>query len=260
MQGTKELVQDFVKLSHDILADNLVGIYLHGSAAMGCFNWNKSDIDLLIVVFQAVTDKIKRQYMDMVVELNQDAPEKGIELSVVRRDVLKPFIYPTPFELHFSNVHLAWYRTAPDDYIKKMKGRDKDLAAHCTIICHRGRCLYGEEIQDVFGNVRADFYFDSILDDIEDAEKEIITNPVYMILNMCRVLAYKRNALILSKREGGSWGLSNIPEKYRKLILQALEEYSSDMSMKWDSVLLHDYAIYMKEQIKSPINSSLSTN
>ncbi len=32
------------------LNDNLVGIYLHGSLAMGCFNSKTSDIDLVIVV------------------------------------------------------------------------------------------------------------------------------------------------------------------------------------------------------------------
>ncbi len=250
MRNVKEMMKDFVKQSQVILADNLVGIYLHGSAAMGCFNENKSDIDLLIVVNKAVSYEIKRRYMDMIVEFNKDAPKKGIELSVVRRDVCKPFIYPTPFELHFSNAHLEWYNTNPIDYVNKMKGTDKDLAAHCTIIYYRGKCLYGEAIQDVFENVRAELYFDSILNDVEDAEKEIITNPTYMILNLCRVLAYKKDSLILSKQEGGSWGISNLPEIYQGLIAQALAEYSSDISMKWNEDVLYDYAIYMKKQIR----------
>ncbi len=58
-----------VNQSRKILKDNLVGIYLHGSAVMGCFNPQKSDIDLIIVVKDTMSDKAKRAYMDMIIEL-----------------------------------------------------------------------------------------------------------------------------------------------------------------------------------------------
>ena len=251
MNILENLTTNFVMQSQKILGDNLVGIYLHGSAVMGCFNEKKSDIDLLIVVNTVVPDEIKRHFMDMVMELNACAPEKGIELSIVRKDVCKPFIYPTPFELHFSVTHLQWYKTNPSDYIDRMNGIDKDLAAHFTIIYHRGKCLYGKDIKDVFENVSREFYFDSIWNDIGNAVEEIITYPTYMILNLCRVLAYKKDELILSKREGGNWGIDNLPEKYHYLISCALDEYSSDKLIKWDEKCTRDYATYMLDQIKN---------
>ena len=153
MRLLESITEAFVTASREILGENLVGIYLHGSAVMGCFNEKKSDIDLLVVVDGEIPDEVKKRYLDMVVRLNGDAPEKGIEMSVVRKDVCRPFVYPTPFELHFSVSHLEWYRENPADYIAKMKGVDRDLAAHFTVICHRGKCLYGKGIQDVFGKV-----------------------------------------------------------------------------------------------------------
>ena len=33
----------------DVLADDLVGVYLHGSLAFGCFNPELSDLDVLAV-------------------------------------------------------------------------------------------------------------------------------------------------------------------------------------------------------------------
>lgn len=245
------ITKSFVEQSQNILEDNLVGIYLHGSAAMGCFNAQMSDIDLLVVVNAAISDRIKRQYMDMVVELNAYAPKKGMELSIVKRDVCKPFIYPTPFELHFSNAHLKWYKTNPLEYIDKMKGTDKDLAAHFTIIYHRGKCLYGEEIRAVFEEVCREFYFDSIWCDVKDAEEEIMENPTYIILNLCRVLAYRKDGLILSKQEGGKWGLDNVPEIYQPLILEALNEYLLNEPIKPDNDCAHNYAAYMINQIKN---------
>jgi len=112
-----DLLERFVQKNIAILRDNLVGIYLHGSAAMGCFNAEKSDIDLIVVVKSELPKEIKREYMDMVVKLNNEAPAKGIEISIVRETVCKPFVYPTPFELHFSIAHLNWYQSNPDEYV-----------------------------------------------------------------------------------------------------------------------------------------------
>ena len=218
---------------------------------MGCYNEKKSDIDLLAVVKQVIPDNIKHRFMDMVVELNTYAPSKGIELSIVKSEVCNPFVYPTPFELHFSIAHLEWYKNNPSDYIDKMKGTDKDLAAHFTIIYHRGKCLYGKDIKDVFGAVSKEYYFDSIKSDIEEAETEITDNPTYIILNLCRVLAYKKEGLILSKQEGGNWGICNVPEKYQPLIVQALDEYLSDKSTEWDENNAREYAAYMIAQISN---------
>ncbi len=210
MDKIQGLLDYFVAESRHILGTNLTGIYLHGSAVMGCFNPQKSDVDLILVVKDEVNDTAKRQFMDMVVELNQQAPEKGLELSIVREAVCKPFVYPTPFELHFSVAHLNWYRTNPKDYVAKMKGTDKDLAAHFTILYHRGQVLYGKDIKEMFAEVSHEAYMDSIWCDIEGATEDILESPMYIILNLCRVLGYKEEGLILSKKEGGEWMLEQL--------------------------------------------------
>lgn len=244
------LIEEFVVQSRNILADNLVGIYLHGSAVMGCFNPEKSDIDLLVVVREDIPSDTKKIYMDMVVRLNEQAPEKGIELSIVKECVCNPFVYPTPFELHFSIAHLDWYQNSPEDYVERMKGTDKDLAAHFTIIYHRGKALYGKDIKQVFGEVRSEDYLDSICSDIEGAKEDILENPMYMTLNLCRVLAYKEERLILSKEEGGQWGLSRLEKpEYHNLISEALKEYKTGDIMNLDTAVAVEFARFMLKQI-----------
>ena len=243
------VINSFVEKSKEILQDNLVGVYLHGSAVMGCYNPAKSDIDLIVVVKDSIEDSVKRTFMDMVVELNEKGPAKGIEMSIVKQGVCRPFVYPTPFELHFSAAHLGWYRKNPDDYISKMKGEDKDLAAHFTIINHRGKRLYGALIKDTFADVPAQDYLDSIWNDIADAEEEITENPMYLILNLARVLAYLKDGLVMSKKEGGEWALNNVHERYHSLIQDALIEYAEDRNIIYDTNLAKDYAQYMVEQI-----------
>ena len=248
------LLRLLTERSAAILGENLTGIYLHGSAAMGCWNPAKSDLDLIVVVRDTPDDDCKRAYMEMVAELSGMLPGKkpghsGIEMSIVRRDACDPFVYPTPFELHFSAGHLERYRRDPEKYIREMKGTDRDLAAHFTVIRRRGRCLAGEPVGNVFGEVPAEDYLDSIRYDIEEAQEEITGNPVYYILNLARVLAFRTEGKILSKQEGGEWALRRLPEKYHPLIRTALADYGSDTEARYDPAAAREYAEYMLGRI-----------
>lgn len=257
MPEYREVTEEFVIQSRKILGDNLTGVYLHGSTAMGCFNPEESDIDLLVVVKDALSPGEKRQFMDMVVELNKKAPKKGIEMSIVKESVCNPFVYPTPFELHFSIAHLDWYLSDPEEYVEKMNGTDKDLAAHVTIIYHRGIKLYGGEIASVFSKVSRADYMDSIWSDVENAGEEINENPMYIILNLCRVLAYAEEGLILSKQEGGTWGMDHIPvSEYKDLIREALEEYRTGEAMALEGSAAESFAAYMLERIRRDVSSA----
>ena len=60
---------------------------------MGCFNPDKSDIDLIIVTEEAPTEEQKLQLMEQTVGLNELAPEKGIEMSVVKRSCCETVSY-----------------------------------------------------------------------------------------------------------------------------------------------------------------------
>jgi len=146
-------------------------------------------------------------------------------MSVVLRRDCRPFIHPMPFELHFSNAHKA--RAAADlpAYCRDMHGVDPDLAAHVTVLRARGETLFGAEIGAVFGEVPRQAYVDSLLYDIASAEADVTDNPVYVTLNLCRVLAYLAEGAVLSKREGGEWGLTHLPEEYHPLLQGALAAY-----------------------------------
>jgi len=209
----------------------------------------KSDIDILVVVEDAITELQKKMFIDGIMALNDDLPAKGLELSIVRSEYCKNFVYPTPFDFHFSNMHLSWYKSNPAEYIRKMNGTDHDLAAHFVITKKRGIVLYGKEIDNVFGEIPSEAYLDSIKRDIIDSENEVIENPIYTILNLCRVLAYVQNGLVLSKKEGGEWGLKNIYSNYHRLIKDVLICYASDQKMIFNDSLTVEFCKYMKNKI-----------
>jgi streptomycin 3"-adenylyltransferase len=233
----------------DILKDNLVGIYVHGSIAFNCFNWDKSDIDFIVVVKEKLTVAEKLQVMKVTAALNESAPLKGLEMSIVLEEVCSNFQYPTPFELHFSNMHIEWYKNDPKDYCEKMNGTDADLAAHFTIIKKVGIAIYGQPIEGVFAAVPKEYYIDSIKADIEDAKSAIMDNPMYMVLTLCRVAAYTGYELVLSKEEGGKWALNSLENKYHPIVERAVHCYQSNKQMTVEKEEAEEYCDYMLAQI-----------
>ena len=243
------LISRFTEMSKEILGDRLAGIYLHGSAVMGCYQPKKSDLDFLVVVNAAPAGPEKRRFMDRLLALDSVCPGKGIEMSIVTKDACNPFVYPTPFILHYSRMHTEWYRNDPEGYILKMNGTDKDLAAHFTVIRSRGRCLYGLPVREVFGEVPEQDYLDSIWDDVSGAGEEITGNTMYLTLNLARVLAYLKEKKVMSKQEGGIWGLACLPERYHSLLRSALHEYRDGEDARYDMDTAKSYAAYMLGQI-----------
>lgn len=230
----QNILDELINFTRQIFGKELTGVYLHGSMAMGCFNPKKSDIDLIVIVESDISDTQKMQFMERIVDLNKQAPSKGLEVSIVKREYCDPFTYPTPFELHFSPAHLQWFRDDPQGYVEKMKGVDIDLAAHFTMINHYGIVLCGEAVEKVFAAVPRKDYVASICADVEDAKEDIVENPVYVILNLCRIIAFLQDGLYLSKEEGGKWAMEHLQLKDSSLIADALACYTTDQDMKVD--------------------------
>ncbi len=232
----------------NILGNNLVGIYIHGSLAFGCFNREKSDIDFIVATEREPAFIQKKQVIELLLSMDQKAPRKGFETSFVLEKDCKNFFYPTPYQLHFSNSHKEKYLKDIDSHINRLQGTDKDLAAHFTVISSVGITFYGKDKKDVFSPVPKEFYLDSIKFDIENAVAEITDAPVYLTLNLCRVLAYKQDDAVISKAEGGLWGIKNIPQ-YKGIIEKAYRRYVYNENSDFENDMLTEFAKYMINKI-----------
>lgn len=232
-----------------VLADNLVGIYLHGSLVLGCFNYRTSDVDFLVVIGHPLTAETRRALIALTLQLATEAPTKGLEFSIVLREHAAHFTYPTPFQFHYGLNWHEWFAAGTVDY--GADPRDPDLAAHFTITKTRGHCLFGEPIAEVFGDVPDGDYWASIRADAADILDNLGYNPVYSVLNLCRVLAYYQAKLIVSKVEGAAWALEHVPAEYHALIQQALHTYTAEIepTVAWNEADLRQFGSYARAVI-----------
>ncbi|MDP3997258.1 MAG: DUF4111 domain-containing protein [bacterium] len=252
-QSIEELLQDIVRGFQNLLGDNLVGVYLHGSLAMDSFHPLQSDVDFLVIVKEKPSNETKQKVADFLIKLSDEAPPKGLEMSIVLQKYLDQFIYPTPFEFHFGKEHISKYQAGTVNF-NEVK-TDKDLAAHFVVTRERGRALFGPDPKETFPVVPPENYLDSLMEDIEWFKHDIAKTPIYGILNLCRVLAYAQDKLITSKVEGGRWALKNVDAKYHEIIKRGLSAYESEeqINRPWDKKELEEFADYMIKQITNHI-------
>lgn len=249
-ENVQKILRRIKESSAEIFGNNLTGVYVHGSLAFGCFNFDKSDIDFIVAVKNSIGQREKEEFIKFLLETDKTAPPKGLEMSVVLEDVCRNFVYPTPFELHFSNGHKARYIENLSEYCAMMHGTDKDLAAHFKVIKAVGFALCGEEISHVFGDVPEEYYLDSVKYDIDNAAETILTDTVYTVLNLCRTLAYKTDGIIRSKLQGAEACISLLPDKYITLVQSAADCYSGVKEMPvFNKSQLTEFAEYMLGRI-----------
>jgi predicted nucleotidyltransferase len=241
-QEIAHLLSDIVTECTGVLGNSLVGMYLHGSLAMGSFNPDSSDVDFLVVTKNKLTPKKRKELAKAMIRLSEHAPRKGLEMSVITQGELLDFKHPTPYEFHFSTGWIDQCRNDTFDYSKDNLV-DGDLAAHLTIIKARGRVLYGQAIDAVFPDIPQQHYRDAILDDARAILRNLSSTssatsewstPVYNVLNLCRVRAFLEAGLITSKREGGEWALLHATPFQASIIRQALAEYTNSQKQEWN--------------------------
>ncbi|WP_245585924.1 DUF4111 domain-containing protein [Paenibacillus pinihumi] len=132
---------------------------------------------------------------------------------------------------------------------------DFDLAAQITVAYERGVVLFGKALREQFPPIDKSYFVQSIVADIEHAQRDIIHSPVYFILNLCRVLLYLREGVVASKQEGGEWGLKALPAKYRSIVRCCLDDYAgTGIAPSFDSDGLTDFAGYMLEEVHNEID------
>jgi predicted nucleotidyltransferase len=221
-------VNRLVESCQQVIGGNLIGIYLHGSLATGCHNPDRSDIDLLLVTERGMEVDTKRSLAELF--LRYERQPRQLEVSSLTWAQLHPWQYPTPFDFHNGDWIESDLSTGAWRRWNESVRTDPDLAAHVTITNHHGIVLFGKPIAEVFPVVPAEHYRESILLDFDWGLERIHQRPMYFILNACRIAAYLREGLVLSKDEGGEWELQHAPDSVKDVIQMALKIYRGQTS------------------------------
>lgn len=222
-----EQVDNFARFLCEIEQNNIIGVYLHGSLAMGCFRLGQSDVDLLILVQEPAPPERVRAWAQQI--LQSSGNPAPLELSVLTRAQYSPWRHPTPFTFHFSEEWRPGLLAALDAKSgcngQQENMLDPDLAGHFTVTRRRGVCIAGIPIASAIPDIPWPDYLDSILRDFTWARERAQDNPVYLVLNTCRIWAAVLDRLVLSKAEGAAWATPRLPPDIQAIVAAAADLY-----------------------------------
>ena len=227
------------EICRTLLGKTLVGVYVHGSLALGGFTWAGSDVDVLIVVSAEPPFDVRRELIRRFLDLEMICPRKGLELSIVLETDCREIRPSVPYCLHYSGAWREAYLRDLDETLRELHGEDPDLPAHFAVVNRACIRLCGKEQAEVFAEVPPELYRESILFDIGNAAEDIFAHPVYVTLNLCRAIAFVRDGLILSKLDGAEWALRHLPERFAPLIGHAADCYRRGQPFSDDALRDH---------------------
>lgn len=189
------------------LPDDLVAVYLHGSAVLGGFRWDRSDLDLLVLTGRPLTDA---QTLALPAVLASVAyPSNGLELSVLTAAEAARPTFPEPrFQLHVGTEGWDRRMTVADG---RARGGDRDLVLHVAVCRETGLAVVGPPPTTTLAVVPVEEIRAAAIDEIRWA-LEHDPPPEYVILTAARAWRYVETGQIVSKTEAGQWAERRTPD------------------------------------------------
>jgi len=191
-----------------IFGDRLIGVYVHGSFALGCFNPRRSDLDVIAIARGAPTPAEYSRLVGLLIGVT-DHP-RPLEFHLLLPEDLAPWRHPCPFELHYHDRVIE-------------RGEDRDLAAHITVARRAGIALVGPPAPQVFPEVPWADFEDALRHDLAWTREN--ARELYRALSPLRVWAALETKAPHSKASAAAWAIPRLPAAVRPVAERALAAY-----------------------------------
>lgn len=209
----ENLTNQFPKL----LGDNLVGIYIFGSMTQGAFDAARSDIDLMVVTREEVSD---RQYERVGEWFEQQSAANAwtarLQMMILGRD-----------DLLTMNAQAVHYQ-----FGKFSRGGSDGNPIPWINILETGITLIGPSPAEFVTEILPETLHETLIRELRYLREEL-GNPAsewrdkpkyraYAILTVCRILYTFQKGKIVSKPRAAVWSLRKLPTEWHSLVEAAV--------------------------------------
>ncbi len=205
----------------DALGDNLLGFYLRGSLALGDFNPETSDVDLLVVTHQPVSEAefAALAALHARTPAGHEPDEHHYEISYVDRASLKRF---EPGERRHPTTGTDW----PFDWADH---RDNWVLERWTVR-ERGVALFGPDPKVLIAPISPEELRAAVRAEIEERVRAWAGGQVapdwllpryyqaFEVETVCRALYTLARGELPTKPRAVAWAIETLPEPWRSLV------------------------------------------
>ena len=179
-----------------VLDGALTAAYLHGSAALGGWTAERSDVDILFVAADGLGAAGAARAGHALLRAADGCPGRGLECSVVTAGAAARPAPPWPFVLHVG------VRDGEQVLHSGREGAgDADLLMHYAVCRAAGVRLTGPSPDAAIGVVDRPVILGYLAGELGWGLANAAES--YAVLNACRALAYLRHGRIVAKVTGG---------------------------------------------------------
>ncbi len=214
------------------LVEDLIGLYLHGSATLGGFHWDRSDIDLLAVSARPLSNTEFHEIGRRLIAL--DVPANGLEFSLMTFEEVRALRVDMPrFQLHLATR--GWDRT---EKLRDGRGHpgDPDLILHAFACREAGEAIVGPPPDELFPAIPPARVLRKMLDELDWAEQHA-PPPEYAVLTACRAWYYLEKGTICSKIEAGEWAKDRLEDRLAVESVLARQRGDLTVGLDWNSAI-----------------------
>lgn len=197
----------YARLLTDRVSERLGGrlraAYLHGSAVLGGWRPERSDVDMLFVTENGVRGPEVTAAAAVLAVREARGPGRGLECSVVTAGQAARPRAPWPFLLHVAH-------DPGQDQARVVDGGgrpgDRDLLMHYTVCRAAGWPVRGPAPAELIGSVPRPVILGYLADELRWGIEH--AGEAYAVLNACRAQIYLADGRIVSKVAGGRLALA----------------------------------------------------
>ena len=196
-----------------IIGDNLLGVYLYGSLARGCYHEGPSDMDTIVVTRR---DCAESQYR-AILKVHEDVGAP-VDAVFVTEEQVDADVFPTPISFLVKLIEGHKIVPAPEG--------SRDFLLQRQDAYEAGVALAGPDPREIMRPVP----WPLLAECLDYLFPHIITRFKNPVLMLCRIAYAHANHSLCSKRLAGKWALGAFEERWRPMISAALTQYAEGVT------------------------------
>jgi streptomycin 3"-adenylyltransferase len=222
-----------VSLVRELLGDDALGAYLHGSAVLGTLRPH-SDTDVLVVTRRRLTEAERAALTTALMRISgrhaEGGPARPIELVVVVHAEVQPWRHPPRCDLLYGE----WLRDTYDrGEPATAEPHAPDLAPLLTMVLQGNRPLFGPPPSALLDPVPPEDLRRAIVAGIPGLLADLETDTANVLLTFARIWTTLATGAVRAKDQAADWALDRLSPAAQPALRHARSIYVDGLPDAW---------------------------
>ena len=233
---TEIQINECLSLLNDIFGEDLLGVYLYGSAIVGGLQ-KYSDIDLLVVLDRPTTNEEKSKLGINLLQISgvyMKSSKLPIEMTIVEQSKINPWQYPPHFDFQYGEwLRAEFERNVVEPWSTKEM---PDLALLITQVLLASTTLVGMNPHQLLCKVPYKDFMLATVDALPSLMSDINNDTRNVLLTLARIWATVETDTIRPKPAAADWAIDRLPDEYRPAMIRAKAICIGEEGEYWDDI------------------------